>query len=208
LERVESSGFFASLMTPAGIAILAVLFLANLLAAYEIAVFRDRPVSLVCGLSVILPVVGPILFLTLPPGEEELTQAAEAAPATEAAEAGPQAKKTGPAPASSLSVAAAEKKARPDASQVETAVFKRGDTTFNRRFFETKFPGFFRVVPGETEKDLVLVVRSVKYEYVAKRISRISSNEMHVQVLRGGTEVAIPFGEITEVQVKHKDAKN
>jgi hypothetical protein len=41
---------------------------------------------------------------------------------------------------------------------------------------------------------------------VAKRISRISSNEMHVQVLSGG-EVTVPFAEITSVTLRHKDAK-
>ena len=85
--------------------------------------------------------------------------------------------------------------------------FKRGDFTLNRRFIETKFSGFFRVVPTEAEKDLVFVVRTNKNEYIAKRISRISSNEMHVTLLRGGIEQMVPFADITELQIRHKDAK-
>jgi hypothetical protein len=84
--------------------------------------------------------------------------------------------------------------------------FNRGEFTFNRRFFETKFPGFFRVVPSESEKDLVLAIKGVRTEYVCKRISRISSNEMHVQVLSGG-EVQVTFAEITSITIRNKDAK-
>jgi hypothetical protein len=84
-------------------------------------------------------------------------------------------------------------------------VFKRTEVTMDRRFFETKFAGFFRMVPENP--DMVLAVRTAKQEYVARRISRISSNEVHLQLLRGNTEVGVPFGEISEVQVRHKDAK-
>jgi hypothetical protein len=86
-------------------------------------------------------------------------------------------------------------------------VYNRSNTTFDRRFFETKFTGFFRVVPAENEKDLVLVVKAAKSEYIARRISRISMGEMHLQLQRGGTEVSVPFGEIMEVSVRNKDAK-
>jgi hypothetical protein len=105
-----------------------------------------------------------------------------------------------------LSLAAAAAKAG-GSGQALPQVFSRGDTTFNRRFFETKFPGFFRVVPGEAEKDLVLDIKVVRGEYVAKRITRISSNEMHVQVLNGG-EVLVQFAEMTTVTLRHKDAKS
>jgi hypothetical protein len=54
---------------------------------------------------------------------------------------------------------------------------------------------------------MVLVVRTAKQEYIARRISRISSSEVHLQLLRGNTEAGVPFGEISEVLVRHKDAK-
>ena len=107
---------------------------------------------------------------------------------------------------SGLSIAQVEKTAAPSGPAAGPQSYKRGEFTFNRRFIETKFPGFFRVVQSENEKDLVLVVRAAKEEYIAKRITRISSNEMHIQLLRG-TEVSVPFAEILEILVRHKDVK-
>jgi len=87
-------------------------------------------------------------------------------------------------------------------------VFARGKFTFNRRFIETKFSGFFGVVRREAEKDLLLTVKAARDEYLVNRISRITGNEMHVEVRKGGAsqEVVIPFAEISEMKLKHKDA--
>jgi hypothetical protein len=89
---------------------------------------------------------------------------------------------------------------------VYSQVYNRSNTTFDRRFFETKFTGFFRVVPAEPEKSLIIVIKAAKSEYRAARISRISANEIHFQVLTGA-EVNVPFSEIVEVSVKPKGAK-
>jgi len=208
MERPAGKISLASaMMTPIGLGLLLVLFLTNLYAAYEIAGFRHHPVALVCGLSVIAPIVGPIIFLSLPaatPGHAEAgAPAPEAAPPIGGAKA--TTSHVPPAAASGLSLASSTKAG--GGGQAVPQTFTRGETTFNRRFFETKFAGFFRVVPGEAEKDLVLDIKVVRGEYVAKRITRISSNEMHVQVLNGG-EVMIQFAEITTVIVRHKDAKS
>ena len=79
---------------------------------------------------------------------------------------------------------------------------------FNRRFFETKFSGFFGVIRRDSEKDMVILIKSARGEYIAERISRISANDLHAQVRKGhaSEEVMIPFTEIQEVQLKHKDA--
>lgn len=86
-------------------------------------------------------------------------------------------------------------------------VYSRGQFTFNRRFFETKMPGFFRVVPSEEEKGLVIFLRATRGEFMAKRISRITQTELFLQVIKGevSAEEMIPFTEIQEVQVRHKD---
>jgi hypothetical protein len=205
IERAEKAPFLATFGTPAGILMLAVLYLANLYAAFHIARFRNRPPALVIGTSAVLPVLAPVLFLSLPTGAHPVDEgAAGIAPAGEAAPGLDGAKKTGPAAKSGLGLAAHEKGQK---SETSVEVFRRGDTTFNRRFFESKFPGFFRIVPSEAEKDLVLVVRTGKNEYIAKRISRISMNELHLQLLSGGSEVSVTFGEIAEVRARHKDAK-
>jgi hypothetical protein len=208
VERVASPNFFASLATPAGLMIVVVLLAANVYAAYEIARFRYRSPAMVCGLSILFPVVAPAMFLAMPPSEPQelegaaLAEAAGAALAAGKATTGPLAKMP---MASGLSIA--QDKSGSSSAGTVPQTFKRGEYTFNRRFIETKFPGFFRVVPNEAEKDLVLAVRSGRDEHVAKRISRISSNEMHVQLVRGGAEVLVPFAEISEIQIRHKDAK-
>ena len=79
---------------------------------------------------------------------------------------------------------------------------------FNRRFFETKFPGFFGVVRRDAEKDMIIFIKAARGQYIAERISRISANDIHAQVRKGqaSEEVMIPFTEIQEVQYKHKDS--
>src|SRR5207253_4755869 len=54
---------FAALSTPMGLVILIVLVAANLYAGYEVALFRHHPFLLVCAVSLVLPVLGPIIFL-------------------------------------------------------------------------------------------------------------------------------------------------
>lgn len=207
-ERVEKPNFFASFFTPVGLATLFVLLLANVYAGYEIARYRYRPPGLVCGLSVLFPVIAPLLFLAMPPPPGVDTEAAGASDTTDPAQVSAKSS-TGPLAktpmASGLSVAQADKGAAAPAAAGPQS-YKRGEFTFNRRFMETKFPGLFRVVQSEADKDMVLIVRTAKEEHTAKRISRISSSEMHVQLLRGG-EVSVSFGDITEVLLRHKDSK-
>ena len=161
VERVGDTGLFAALATPAGLVIFLVLFAANLYAAYEIARYRYRPPGLVCGLSILFPVIAPAMFLAMPPAQPTDAEAAGMAEAGSAGTAGKVT--TGPLAkvpmASGLSIAQAEK-AGASAAGAGPQSFKRGEFTFNRRFIETKFAGFFRVVPGEAERDMVLVVRA------------------------------------------------
>jgi hypothetical protein len=97
---------------------------------------------------------------------------------------------------------------RSTSSLPTTQVFKRGAFTFNRRFFETKFANFFALIRRDADKDMVLLVKTPRGEYVAQRISRIAANDLHLQVQKGNAseEVAVSFNEIQEIQLKHKDA--
>ncbi len=212
LERPEPKpGLFAAFVTPIGLAIVVVLFLANLYAGYEVAIYRQQPLALVLLFSALFPLLGPIIFLALPARAaraEEPTPAAAPEPVSPLG-AGKRttASVTGAAPlppSAGLSLAAAKSDSGSGTTVPQT--FNRGEFTFNRRFFETKFPSFFRVVPSEADRDLVLAIKGVRSEYVAKRISRIASNEMPVKVPNGG-EVMVTFAEITSVTVRHKDAK-
>jgi hypothetical protein len=87
-------------------------------------------------------------------------------------------------------------------------VFARGDYSFNRRFFETKFPGFFRAIRAEAEKDLVLLFKTSRGEFVGRRITNITPNELYLQVFNKDVtaDEMIPFMEVMEVQIRHKDA--
>jgi hypothetical protein len=199
-------GVFALLGSPVGFMIVLVLYAANLLAAFEVAVYRHQPLATVCGLAAIpfLGVLSPIIYgampTRLPPPEGP--EAAE--PAQEGA-AGPEV-----AAGEGVPVAAGAEPAPPPASPKlpEPIVFKRGEYLFNRRFFETKFAGFFRVVPTEAEKDLVLLITAARGQFAGRRISRITPNELYLQVVRdnASAEEMIPMGEITEVQIRHKDS--
>ncbi len=217
----ENAGVFSALTTPVSLVILGLLFLANLLAGYEVAVFRNRPTAMVCCVSALLPVAGPVLFLALPSAPEEgeipdtipLTGThGEAAPAAGGGQGSVTSKLKskitgifGKKSGGGLSLAAGEKSGAAG-GPFQTKVYPKGEYTFNRRFFETQFPGFFRVVPSETEKDLIIVIRAGRSEYVGKRITRISMNELHLQLLSGG-EVPVAFADMSQVQIRHKDAK-
>jgi hypothetical protein len=86
-------------------------------------------------------------------------------------------------------------------------VFQRGDYLFNRRFFETKLAGFFRVVLGEADKDLRVCIHSSRGDFVGKRITRVTPSELYLQVFKDSAtaDEMIPFVEILEVQIRHKD---
>ena len=194
--------FFGAFLAPGGLLLLVLLLAANLYAAYEIALFRGHKPLIVCAVSFVLPVVGPIIFLSLPtsaPEEESapaLAEPADSSPLSSAAERS----------AGGLSLASMDK---PVVASAEThsQTYQRGEHTFNRRFFESKFPGFFRVVLGDAERDMLLVFRTPKQDYVGKRISRISMKELHLVLQNNNSETSIPFSEITSVIVKHKDSK-
>ena len=90
----------------------------------------------------------------------------------------------------------------------EPIVFLRGDFSFNRRFFETKLAGFFRLVPSEAEKDMVIHIKSGRGDFTGRRITRINPTELYLQVFHDNAtaDEMIPFIEILEVQIRHKDS--
>ncbi|HOX56268.1 MAG TPA: hypothetical protein PLC99_05200 [Verrucomicrobiota bacterium] len=224
LELPASGSLLGALFSSGpGLLIMLLLYAANIYAGYEIAIFRARPPALVCGVSAVLPFAGPIIFLCMPtliaPAAETWEPAPEAAPAAGGAEAvNPMAAEgaqhptglrlagSGPSEAAAAGhIEGAE--AKP--SVPETITYQRGQYTFNRRFIETKFPGFFGVIRRDSDRDMVLIIKSARGEHIGQRISRIAANDLHLVVQRGhaSEEVMIPFVEIKEIVVKHKDAK-
>src|SRR5262245_47326117 len=207
LERPEpNAGLGVLFSSPLSLKLLILLYFANIYAGYEIGLFRNYPPVMVCIAAAVAPVIGPIVFLCLPthlhtkampdlePQPEHILHSDQAA-AFEAADTHEPA-------------AARAQHAQAKAHLPPPTIYQRGHITFNRRFFETKLSGFLRVVPSEAEKDMILLIKSARGEYVGQRISRVMPNEIYLQVSKGGASsyVILPFNEITEIQVRHKDA--
>jgi hypothetical protein len=215
LERPPRESLFGALFSSSvGIFTMLLVYGAIIYAGYEVALFRAQPPLLVAGLSAIpgLGVLAPIIFLAMPTKMKSSTPAVETAAEEAPAAAAPVEEEVNPMHADG-SAHPSGLKLHTDTNQAkpvlpETVKYQRGQFTFNRRFFETKFPGFFSVVRRDAEKDMVVVIKSARAEYVGQRISRIAANDIHLQVQHGAVteEVLIPFQEIQEIRLKHKDA--
>jgi len=195
-QAPKGGSFIGALFKPPAIIIMLLLYAANIYAGIEIARFKGRPVAIVGAISAFVPLLGPLIFLAAP-GFGPVSESQESSAGPDTSQIGaPEVK--GTQGSSSLGLAAAH------AKKVDTTgdqLYTRTDSTFDRRFFETKFTPFFRLVPAE---DKVLFVKTAKGEFLAKRITRVSMHEMHLQLARGSTEVPVPFGEILEAQVRSK----
>jgi hypothetical protein len=207
LELPPKQSLFGALFSSSvGLVVLLLIYVANIYAAYEIAACRAQPIALVMGVAVVLPVVGPVIFLSMPkrvaPTEAAASQPA-AAPHTFAVGGA-----AAPAAPGIHIVDASWHAAAPAAAPSEVQTFQRGQFTFNRRFFETKFSGYFAVIRREAEKNTVLTVKTGRAQYVVERITRIATNEMHVDVGLSAVknEIMVPFADIVEVQLKPKGA--
>jgi hypothetical protein len=193
LDRPQSGSLFAS---PVMMVLLLLVYAANIYAGFEIGIFRQWPPFLVAAISAFLPIIGPTIFLAMPakrPPRPEPAYEAEV-PVEEVAVAETQEAE----PVAEHPVQAAIP---------QPVVYPRGQFTFNRRFFETKFAGFLKMVPGESERDKVIQIKSARGEYIGQRFSKIEANELFLQIRKGtvSEDVMIPFTEIFEVIIKHKD---
>jgi len=206
LERPDPrAGLGALFRSPLSIMLVLVLYLANIYAGWEISIFRNYPAALVCTAAALVPVVGPVLFLCLPrrlpkAAEETAEQLAEEHQAEHVVtHDGVEGAEAAPPPEHHAAQAAP--------SLPPPVIYQRGHFSFNRRFFETKMPGFLRMVPSEAEKDMLLLVKSSRGEYTATRIVRLTPNEIYLHVVKAGAsnDVMIPYTELAEVQIRHKD---
>lgn len=201
LELPSPQSFFSALASSSvGLFALLLIYASNVYSGFEIAVFRNRPKGLVMGAAAVLPVIGPIIFLALP-------TYAEPAPAAEiqvVVEPATFAMPGQPASAPEEVQIVAEASPKSPAGQV----FKRGQFTFNRRFIETKFAGFFSEPRSGADANSDLVVRTTAGEFGVERITRIDTADMNVEIAAGGArqEFTVPFADIQEIQLKPKTA--
>jgi hypothetical protein len=195
----KQSIFLSFFYSSTGFIILLLIYVANLYAAYEIAALRAHSLGLVMSAAVVLPILGPIIFLSMPMGGE-IAEPAIVHPAVKA--------ETFALPGAADEFHIVESSWQKEAADQEPQIFQRGQFMFNRRFFETKFANFFGSFRREAEKDLVLIVKTAYAQIIVQRITRITTNEMHLEILQGTSrrEIIMPFADIQEVQIRHKDA--
>jgi hypothetical protein len=206
LDLPERRPLIVSLFSSSvGLVALMLIYAANIFAGYEIAVVRSRPIAMVIGVAVVLPILGPLIFLLLPVPEAPQEPAAMQPVTAQQTFAVPQQPAAG-----GIHIVEASWQGKssvaPAVNPNEPQIFQRGQFTFNRRFFETKFSGFFAVVRRESDKNLVLTIKTGRANMIVERITRITANEMHVEAALGGgkQEMMVPFAEIVEVQLKAK----
>jgi hypothetical protein len=205
LDRPDPKAGWGSLFaSPVTLTLLVLLWAGNIYAGWEVGIFRNYPPPLVAGLAAVLPVLVPVLFVCLPPRlkktHDELA-AESMAQYDEGQQPQLQVGYRGQPGEAEAEEAAAN-------AQPKMTVYQRGQTTFNRRFFETKFAGFLKMVPGEAEKDMVIFIRSARGEHSGSRLTRVLQNELHLQVSKGDAtaDVIIPFSDIYEIQVRPREA--
>jgi hypothetical protein len=204
LELPPKQSLFGALFSSSvGLVVLLLIYGANIYAAYEIAICRAQPIALVMGVAVVLPGLGPVIFLAMPRRAETHPAALHPAAAPHTFAVGGAA---APAAAGINIVEASWHGAAPAAAPAEVQVFQRGQFTFNRRFFETKFSNYFAVIRREAEKNMELSVKTGRANHVIERITRIATNEMHIEVGQGAVkkEIMVPFADIVEIQLKSK----
>ena len=197
----EQSLFGALFSSSVGLVVLLLIYAANIYAGFEVAIFRGRPKVLAMGVAAVLPVLGPVIFLSLPTHMESAAPPVEegsTAPAESEAHRFTMPGATPTPQQEEIQIAAASWQTPPAAQ-----TFQRGQFTFNRRFFETKFPEFFGVIRRDADKDKVLTVKTLRGKYVVERIARIGADTVHLQIVKGGAshEEMVPFAEIQEIQL-------
>jgi hypothetical protein len=222
LARPPKGSLIGAMFTSSlGIFTVLVLYAGNLYAAYEISIFRAQPAGLVCGVAAVAPIVGPVIFLAMPTklrpvqadwqttaAHQEIEPALAQAIEEDKAAAVANQMDAAAIASESATPAAPATNQPPKPALPPTKTFARGQFTFNRRFFETQLAAFFAITRPAAEKDTVLTVKSARGTYVVQRVSRATANELHLQIVKGhaSEEVIVPFIEIQEVKLKHRDA--
>jgi len=207
-SSVEVTSKVAAFGSGGGIGLLVAIALGSMMAGLGVAAFRESNPIWAAGVSLFLPIIGPVLFLVKPkveyddeydedeeyeyeevetPGGATMTDTGGGAVAGMM----PEAKK--------MSFAQTGRKK----SGLKAQSWTRGDTKFDRSFFQNNFPNYFKSVIGATEREFVLAIKTGKREYVGQRIKRISGTDIHMELLNS-KEQKISFSEMGTVELRPK----
>lgn len=203
MERPDpKAGLGALFSSPLTLVLVLLVYAANIYAGFEIGIFRNYHPGMVAGIAAVAPVIGPVIFLCIPTRIQKSLD--EIAAESMAEHGGEVTQLSYVHPGSKAPTPEEQAAQQAAAAQAQVTVYQRGKTTFNRRFFESKFAGFLKVVPGEAEKDKEIYVKSARGEYVTTRLTRVEANELILQIQKGDAtaDAIVPFGEIVEVHVR------
>ena len=163
-------------------------------AGHEVAVFRNRPVKLVCLLSALCPVIVPVVFLIWPKPGNEIEES--------------QLTAYNPAPDMSNIEDAThitELDTRME-TEVETATqihecYRAEETRFSGKFFADYLARFYKEPP---EDGRALVLTTEKGAYPVHHISDLSPESMSIVYpsQEGLAETSIPYRHLQEVRVQ------
>ena len=203
-SNVQVASKMAAYGSGGGIGLLVAIAIGSMVAGLGVAAFRESNALLAAGVSLVLPIVGPILFLVKPKVEYEDDDEYEYEEA-EAPEGATMSDTGGGAVAGMLPEAKKMSFAQtgPKKAAAKPQTWTRGDTRFDRSFFQNNFPNYFKVVLGAAEREMVLALKTGKREYVGQRIKRISGTDVHMELLNG-KEQKISFSEIGTVDLRAK----
>ena len=183
---------------------LLVVYVANLVAAYEIAIVKARAKGQVIGVAAVLPIIGPDIFLILPmytgPSADE--KSAEAAAAEVAAAQAAQKIQITDASWKKEEAAAAQAGGQ---KKVEAQVFPRGKFTFNKRFVETKFAAYLGNADSGQAREFAMEVKTSKESFQVTRIAEAAATELILATADRG-QVSVPYTDIQEVKLNPRNA--
>ena len=205
-SSVQVTSKMAAYGSGGGIGLLVAIAIGSMVAGLGVAAFRESNALLAAGVSLVLPVVGPILILVKPKVEYEDDEEDEYEYEEAEAPAGATMTDTGGGAVAGMLPEAKKMsfaQAGPKQSGLKPQTWTRGDTRFDRSFFQNNFPNYFKVVLGAAERDMVLAIKTGKREYVGQRIRRISGTDIHMELLNG-KEQKISFSEIGTVDLRAK----
>ena len=202
-SSVQVTSKMAAYGSGGGIGLLVAIAIGSMVAGLGVAAFRESNALLAAGVSLVLPIVGPILFLVKPKVEYEDDDEVDDEYEYEEAEAPEGATMTDTGGGAMAGMLPEAKKmsfaqAGPKQAAAKPQTWTRGDTRFDRSFFQNNFPNYFKVVLGAAEREMVLALKTGKREYVGQRIKRISGTDVHMELLNG-KEQKISFSEIGTV---------
>ena len=196
LALPENPSLFGGLFhSSLGLLLLLAIYAANLYAAYEVSIIRARPVAQVMGLSAVLPMIGPIIFLAMPMKVEEVVE--------EPVAVSSQAPASFSRPKEEAQVV--EASSREDVRKPNPLVFARGKFTFNKRFIETKFAGYIGEPKGEALKYTMVLKSGQQGDFVVERITQVGASDVIFEAVDRG-QATVSLHDIQEITLNPKTA--